>query len=389
MTSEKALQQHIDRRLAGLAASPIRRARIREAVKQETRPQRKASAAFIFALALALLTATLAVGESLNLFHFFGTSDRRYQELAASSAPAAAAPLQIDDTHLGTVTAAIDSVYLDGLTLNLAFSIENGVRYETYTPTEEEMAQLTKTYALKLPVSENQPGAEIVAAYNEAIRYGRPFSMRSWEITSDPAIYTHVGNSLRAYRTDAFYSPTGEYCELREFRAPLPGNAADSDTLTLRIPLAKEEKIYHFDGKYLYFSWKSTPIGELTASASKAPDSLRRMAGESEINGARVTADMQLSPMGALLTLKSDTPFNQFLTEPDGADRWLVATAYDENGRRMEMLHYLQPDDSTEITLQLAGTGALPESLTVYLYIASQPTDPPEETAEGIPLHIQ
>ena len=130
----------------------------------------------------------------------------------------------------------------------------------------------------------------------------------------------------------------------------------------------------------------------MTASADKTPDSLRRMAGEGEINGARVTADMQLSPMGALLTLKSDTPFNQFVPEPaqpDGSERWLMITAYDENGQRMEMLHYLQPDDSTEITLQLAGTGVLPESLTVYLYIASQPTYPPEATAVGIPLHIQ
>lgn len=392
MTLEKALQQHIDRRLAGLTASPVRRARIREAVKCETRPPRKASAALVFALSLVLLTAALAIGESLNLFHLFGANDRRYQQLAASSMPAAAAPLEISDKHLGTVTAAIDSVYFDGLTLNLAFSIENHLIFEKYTPSEEEIAQMTKTYALKLPVSENQPGAEIIAAYNEAIRYGRPFSMRSWEITSDESTYLHAGGSLTAYRTDAFYSPAGKYCELREFRAPLPGNAARSDTLNIRIPLAKEEKIYHFDGKHLYFSWKSTPIGELTASAGKAPDSLRRMAGEGEINGARVTADMQLSPMGALLTLKSDTPFNQFLpepTQPDGSDHWLVATAYDENGRRMEMLHYLQPDDSTEITLQLAGTGALPESLTVYLYIASQPTYPPEETAVGIPLHIQ
>ena len=170
MTLEKTLQQHIDRRLAGLAASPARRARIREATKTQARPPRKVSAALVFALTLALLTAALAIGESFNLFHFFGTNDRRYQELAASSVPAAAAPLEISDEHLGTVTAAIDSVYFDGLTLNLAFCIENSLRYEEYVPTEAEMAQLTQTYALPLLINEHQPGADIVAAYNEAGR---------------------------------------------------------------------------------------------------------------------------------------------------------------------------------------------------------------------------
>lgn len=393
MMNEENFQQHLDQRLSGLCAAPARRARIREAIQAEARPpKKKISAALVFSLILVVLTATLAIGETLKLFHVFGASDRRYEKLAESAAPAAAAPLQIDDAHLGTVKASIDSVYFDGLTLNLAFCIENSLRYEEYVPTEAEMAQLTQTYALPLLINEHQPGADIVAAYNEAIRYGRPFSMRSWEITSDSQTHLHAGGSLHTYRTDAFYTPEGHFCELREFRAPLPGNAANSDTLQIRIPLAKEEKIYHFDGKYLYFAWKSTPIGELTASASKAPDSLCRMAGEGVINGAHVTVDTQLSPMGALLTLESDTPFNQFLPEPanpDNSSRWLVVTAYDENNQRLEMLHYLQPNDSTDITVQMAGTGALPESLTVYLYISSQPSYPPEDTAMGIPLTKQ
>ena len=178
MWNEARIREGLERRLSGLEASGERRARIRDAVetcqKEERTMKRKLSMALAAALALVAIAAAVAVAEGLNLFQLFGQRNERYARVAQEAALETAQPVQVEDERLGEVQAAIDGAYFDGLTLSVAFRIDNAAGCEAYTPTAEELAGMERTDAMFAAVMQDEPGAEVVAAFNEAAAAGQP-----------------------------------------------------------------------------------------------------------------------------------------------------------------------------------------------------------------------
>ncbi len=395
--NERKIQDCVNKRLSGLSSSEARRMRIRAAIyaeKQEVQPmKRKMSLALALTIAAALLLATLAIAESLNLFKLFGESDRRYASVADQAARATANPVRVDAQNLGEATATIDGAYFDGLTLNIAFQVQQGFSCAEYAPSEEELRDMEATDAMPVVVEENQPGSDVLTAYNRALESGTPFGYRASSVYASDHTLTSDGIDIPPYSASSHYAADGSYCEMREFATPLPPEIAERDALELRIALYREEVIVYFDGQRCYSARTRSEAGTLTAIVPRTAGSTQAMSGAGEIRGASCEARAQVSPMAATVTLTSAVPFDQLLAAPpegvDPSDVWVEAIAIDESGQVYRPHESLDPNQSSA-TLSFLGTGALPETLTLYLYRTWEGADAPDlDTLEGIAMTVQ
>lgn len=341
-----------------------------------------------------MLMASIAIAEHLNLFSFFGERDERYATVAPEATLTITEPALIANEHLGDVHAAIDSAYFDGLTLNLAYRIENSRLVEEYTPTAEEIAAMQPDEPVILAVMDGEPGNEIYMAYNEAIRKGTPFGYRQYNVYPSDHTTVDDGMDIPPYSSLEEYDESGAYCEMREFETPLPEALRDLEELTVSIRLYQQETIVWFDGTNCYLRYDRGEVGTMTATIPRMKDALRTLSGTGSIHGVRCEATAQVSQMAATITLRSDAPFNQFLATPpqgiDPLDSWVEISVFDENGRALRAQEGFCVDDRTTQTLSFLATGTLPKTLTLYMYTAWEGGDAPDiSTLEGIVMTMQ
>ncbi len=400
--NEKDIQERVNRRLSGLCADEARRMRIRTAIEAERQAnypvKKKISPVLIAALILALLTATAAIAEHLNLFDFFGAGDQRYANVANQAELSTTAPVTVADAPSGAVSASLDSAYFDGLTLNLAFRIEQGVRVEAYTPSAEELAGMTAEPPMPEAVAdEYAPGSEVLAAYQEALANGTPFGYRAYQVYPSDHTLTDDGMDIPPYAADGAYTADGAYAELREFETPLPAELASREALNLRIQLYRSTTTVYFDGQQVYRRTERAEAGELTGTVPLTRDAVRELSGAATLGGVACRAEAKVSRMAASVAFQCDAPLRTFLAAlPEGiepSDAWVEFSAYDEAGRRYRAQEGFSLDgDQTEYTVTFLGVGELPETLTLYVFAA---WEGPGVSAEdiramtGIPLTIR
>ena len=392
MWNEARIREGLERRLSGLEASGERRARIRDAVatcqKEERTMKRKLSMALVAALALIAIAAAVAVAEGLNLFQLFGQRNERYAKVAQEAALETAQPVQVEDERLGEVQAAIDGAYFDGLTLSVAFRIDNATGCEAYTPTAEELAGMERTGAMLAAVAQDEPGAEVVAAFNEAAEAGKPGGYRRYSIVAGDHTLTDDGVDIPPSQADGRYTADGAYCEMRDFATPLPEAVRDRERLTLRIPLYRFETTVYFDGASWYMRTEREDAGVVTAEVGRAQAQAQRMSGQARIGGATCTAEAEVSAMSAVLTVRSDMPLDNFLAAPpEGtapADCWVTADVYGGDGALWRVQEVNA--EAAQVTFTLEGTGSLPDALKVYLYAAWEGGEPDLSGVEPIEL---
>ncbi|MBE5784073.1 MAG: hypothetical protein E7329_12270 [Clostridiales bacterium] len=397
MLNEKKIRDGLDRHLAPLSASPDRRMRIRAAIaaeKQENTPmKRKWTATLVFALIAVMLTASIAIAEHFNLFSFFGTHDERYAAIAPEATLSITEPARLEHPYLGSVRAAIDSAYYDGLTLNLAYRIENSRHVEAYTPTSAEIASMQKTDAWPIGLAGNEPGIDIYEKYNVALENGTPFGYRQYSVYLSDHTVTDDGIDIPPYATWEDYDENGDYCELREFEMPLPDALKNRDTLRIAIALHQQETRIWFDGKDCYISYSSDQVGKTEATIPRTKDGVQIMLGRGAIGTAACTAKAEISKLAAVVTFSCDKPLNAFLAAPPegtaATDTWVEFALYDENGTAYRLHGSFSPDERTEATLAFLGTGELPEKLKLYIYTAWEGAEEPNmDDMEYIELAI-
>lgn len=397
MLDEKKIREEIEKSLSPLAASSQRRMRIRAAVSEErqkeTPMKRKISAAIIFALTATLLMASIALAEHLNLFGFFGEKDERYAAIAPEATLSISEPALLSHTYLGSVKAGIDSAYYDGLTLNLAYRIENSRFAEIYTPTPDEIAAMKKTDAAPVGLVGNEPGFDIYQAYNQAIQAGTPFGYRQYSVYLSDHTITRDGIDIPPYAAWEEYDENGNYCEIREFDVPLPDELRSRDQLLISIDLYQQETCVWFDGQECYIRFSSSRVGKAEAMIPKTKGALQSMTGNGKIGSALCSANAEISKMAASVTFSSDTPFDRFLqTPPEGteaSDCWVEYALYDEKGNALRV-HGCPPlSADTQATVTFLGTGELPQELKLYVYTAWEGQEKPAlEAMDAITLTI-
>lgn len=396
MINEKEIQERVNRRLSGLDASMQRRARIRAAIlqKEEHPPvKRTLSRTLAFALIAVMLMAAVAIAEHFNLFNFFGTHDERYNAVAPHATLTVTEPALVAHPHLGEVKASIDSAYFDGLSLNLAYRIENHRYAEAFTPTADELAAMQPDEPLIIALIGNEPGLEIYEAYNDAVVNGTPFGYRQYTVYPSDHTVTDDGVDIPPYSAMEDYDETGAYCEMREFETPLPAELTGRKELNVSIQMYQQETTVWFDGQNCYIRHDRNEVGHMDAAIPLTADAVRDLSGTGMINGVECKAEARVSKMAASITVTCSAPLNAFLQQqPEGTERngsWLEVKAVDEQGNMFRPQEGFAVDDRTAFTLPFRGTGLLPESITLYMYAMWEGMDSPDLTQmDGITLQV-
>lgn len=397
MINEKDIQDRVNRRLSGLAASQERRMRIRTAIsaeREEARPMKRTiSRTLVLAVVAVMLMATVAIAEHFNLFNFFGAHDGRYNAVAPHATLTVTEPALVAHPHLGKVKASIDSAYFDGLSLNLAYRIENHRYVEAFTPTADEFAAMQPDEPLIIALIGNEPGLEIYEAYNDAVINGTPFGYRQYTVYPSDHTVTDDGVDIPPYSAMEDYDETGAYCEIREFDTPLPAELSDRKELNVSIKIYQQETTVWFDGQNCYIKYDSSKVGHMDATIPLTKDAVQTMKGSGEINGVKCEATATVSKMAASVTVNCDAPLNSFLAAaPEGTDEhdiWVEVIALDENGNKFRPQEGIMLDERTDFSLTFCGTGSLPKTLTVYVYSMWEGIDDPDlTTLDGITLTV-
>ena len=397
MINEKDIQDRVNRRLSGLASSQQRRMRIQAAIsaeREETRPMKRTiSRTLVFAIVAVMLMATVAIAEHFNLFNFFGAHDERYNAVAPHATLTVTEPALVAHPHLGEVKASIDSAFFDGLSLNLAYRIENHRHVEAFTPTADELAAMQPDEPLIIALVGNEPGLAIYEAYHDAVANGTPFGYRQYTVYPSDHTVTDDGIDIPPYSAMEDYDETGAYCEMREFETPLPAELTGRKELKVSIKMYQQETAVWFDGQNCYIKYDRSEVGHMDAAIPLTKDAVQTMKGSGEINGVKCEATATVSQMAASVTVKCDAPLSTFLpAAPEGTDEhdcWVEVIALDENGSKLCPQEGILLDDRTSFTLPFRGTGFLPKTLTVYVYSMWEGIDDPDlTTLDGIVLTV-
>lgn len=376
MLNEKNIRQALDNRLSGLTASEARRMRIRAAAYQERREEKpvrsKKSLVIAIALIVAMLTSAIAVAEGLNLFDYFGKHDKLLAALAPKATLEITEPALIEHPHLGKVAAKIDSAYFDGLGLSLAYSISNSDLAVEYTPTAEEIAQMTLEEYPVVPLYAGEPYEEILAAYNEAVENGTSYGYKVYSVYPSDHTFTDDGIDLGPYEGYSDYDENGALCELLKFPELPVEKLQGRDALTVTKKIYQQEATTWFDGKNAYVGYERQQVGVITATIPKDKEAVKTFSGSGVVDGVECTFTAEVSPMVAVLHVECSAPFDSFLPVPpadaEHPDTWGELGLRDQFGCEYGARNGFPRNGDTTATVYFDGTAVMPETLTAYLY---------------------
>ncbi len=345
-------------------------AALRQVKEGEARPvmKRKMTLTVLAAVlaVIALTGAALAVG--LNLFDHFGRNDRRLQVVAPEAALMVNDAVEVTTDALGVSKARIDSAYYDGQSLIVAYTLDNYQRYEDFEPTGAELAEMTENrdYLLEAFGIEGDPAA--TEALRDAIDRKQPYGVVDYTIAVGDRCSTTGGVTLPLH---AVAMEDGEegllYC-IQEFETPLPESARDLDSLNLTLPVELCISWYWYDGETCYEKHDRQPLAALTVAVSRSEAETRSYKWEGEINGAKVSARAEASPVHIKLYI--DAEAGAF---PDPATIWPEAAKADDtwysfvltDSRDMEYRFSGGIEGEGTLEAEYDGLGYLPDDLTL------------------------
>ena len=345
-------------------------AALRQVKEGEARPvmKRKMTLTVLAAVlaVIALTGAALAVG--LNLFDHFGRNDRRLQVVAPEAALMVNDAVEVTTDALGVSKARIDSAYYDGQSLIVAYTLDNYQHYEDFEPTGAELAEMTENrdYLLEAFGIEGDPAA--TEALRDAIDRKQSYGVVDYTIAVGDRCSTTGGVTLPLH---AVAMEDGEegllYC-IQEFETPLPESARDLDSLNLTLPVELSTSWYWFDGESCYEKHDRQPLAALTVAVSRSEAENRSYKWEGEINGAKVRARAEASPVHIKLYI--DAAAGAF---PDPATIWPEAAKADEtwysfvltDSRDMEYRFSGGIEGEGPLEAEYDGLGYLPDDLTL------------------------
>lgn len=352
-------------------------AALRQVKDREARPvmKRKMTLTVLAAVlaVIALTGAALAVG--LNLFDHFGRNDRRLQVVAPDAALVVNDAVEVTTDALGVSRARIDSAYYDGQSLIVAYTLDNYQRYEDFEPTGAELAEMTENrdYLLEALGIEGDPAA--TEALRDAIDRKQPYGVVDYTIAVGDRCSTTGGVTLPLH---AVAMEDGEegllYC-IQEFETPLPESARDLDSLNITLPVELSTSWYWFDGETCYEKHDEQPLAALTVSVSRSEAETRSYKWEGEINGAKVRARAEASPVHIKLYI--DAEAGAF---PDPVTIWPEAAKADDtwysfvftDSRDMEYHFSGGIEGEGTLEAEYDGLGYLPDDLTLTVRLEGE-----------------
>ena len=349
--------------------------------------KKKMSVLALCAIIIISLALCGAVAEVLgiNVFELFGQNDNRFKELAPKAVLNEEAPVTVTSPDLGEAVAGINSVYYDGQSLLVAYSIQNGRRVERFVPSEEMLLKMSLLDPRLGMMAESEEESLLMEEWIAAKESKTAMGIVRYSISPSDHTITDDGIDLPPSTENQMEGEENTVHYIREYENPLPDGARNLEYLDIRLRLYQSATYLYFDGKNTYTYSETMEFTPLQATVWREDAEMRRFRGEGKYNGHPVSVEASVSAAAARVTITMDNGIFPALAE----DTWYDLVLIDEFGTEYRTREGMG-GNVNQMSVSFDGTGKLPGRLKLFILVGNEGEwDRENAIANAMPIELE
>jgi hypothetical protein len=349
--------------------------------------KKKMSVLALCAIIIISLALCGAVAEVLgiNVFELFGQNDNRFKELAPKAVLNEEAPVTVTSPDLGEAVAGINSVYYDGQSLLVAYSIQNGRRAERFVPSEEMLLKMSLLDPRLGMMAESEEESLLMEEWIAAKESKTAMGIVRYSISPSDHTITDDGIDLPPSTENQMEGEENTVHYIREYENPLPDGARNLEYLDIRLRLYQSATYLYFDGKNTYTYSETMEFTPLQATVWRKDAEMRRFRGEGKYNGHPVSVEASVSAAAARVTITMDNGIFPALAE----DTWYDLVLIDEFGTEYRTREGMG-GNVKQMSISFDGTGKLPGRLKLFILVGNEGEwDRENAIANAMPIELE
>lgn len=349
--------------------------------------KKKMSVLALCAIIIISLALCGAVAEVLgiNVFELFGQNDNRFKELAPKAVLNEEAPVTVTSPDLGEAVAGINSVYYDGQSLLVAYSIQNGRRAERFVPSEEMLLKMSLLDPRLGMMAESEEESLLMEEWIAAKESKTAMGIVRYSISPSDHTITDDGIDLPPSTENQMEGEENTVHYIREYENPLPDGARNLEYLDIRLRLYQSATYLYFDGKNTYTYSETMEFTPLQATVWREDAEMRRFRGEEKYNGHPVSVEASVSAAAARVTITMDNGIFPALAE----DTWYDLVLIDEFGTEYRTREGMG-GNVNQMSVSFDGTGKLPGRLKLFILVGNEGEwDRENAIANAMPIELE
>lgn len=349
--------------------------------------KKKMSVLALCAIIIISLALCGAVAEVLgiNVFELFGQNDNRFKELAPKAVLNEEAPVTVTSPDLGEAVAGINSVYYDGQSLLVAYSIQNGRRVERFVPSEEMLLKMSLLDPRLGMMAESEEESLLMEEWIAAKESKTAMGIVRYSISPSDHTITDDGIDLPPSTENQMEGEENTVHYIREYENPLPDGARNLEYLDIRLRLYQSATYLYFDGKNTYTYSETMEFTPLQATVWREDAEMRRFRGEGKYNGHPVSVEASVSAAAARVTITMDNGIFPALAE----DTWYDLVLIDEFGTEYRTREGMG-GNVNQMSVSFDGTGKLPGRLKLFILVGNEGEwDRENAIANAVPIELE
>ena len=349
--------------------------------------KKKMSVLALCAIIIISLALCGAVAEVLgiNVFELFGQNDHRFKELAPKAVLNEEAPVTVTSPDLGEAVAGINSVYYDGQSLLVAYSIQNGRRAERFVPSKEMLLKMSLLDPRLGMMAESEEESLLMEEWIAAKESKTAMGIVRYSISPSDHTITDDGIDLPPSTENQMEGEENTVHYIREYENPLPDGARNLEYLDIRLRLYQSATYLYFDGKNTYTYSETMEFTPLQATVWRKDAEMRRFRGEGKYNGHPVSVEASVSAAAARVTITMDNGIFPALAE----DTWYDLVLIDEFGTEYRTREGMG-GNVNQMSVSFDGTGKLPGRLKLFILVGNEGEwDRENAIANAMPIELE
>lgn len=349
--------------------------------------KKKMSVLALCAIIIISLALCGAVAEVLgiNVFELFGQNDNRFKELAPKAVLNEEAPVTVTSPDLGEAVAGINSVYYDGQSLLVAYSIQNGRRAERFVPSKEMLLKMSLLDPRLGMMAESEEESLLMEEWIAAKESKTAMGIVRYSISPSDHTITDDGIDLPPSTENQMEGEENTVHYIREYENPLPDGARNLEYLDIRLRLYQSATYLYFDGKNTYTYSETMEFTPLQATVWREDAEMRRFRGEEKYNGHPVSVEASVSAAAARVTITMDNGIFPALAE----DTWYDLVLIDEFGTEYRTREGMG-GNVKQMSISFDGTGKLPGRLKLFILVGNEGEwDRENAIANAMPIELE
>ena len=349
--------------------------------------KKKMSVLALCAIIIISLALCGAVAEVLgiNVFELFGQNDNRFKELAPKAVLNEEAPVTVTSPDLGEAVAGINSVYYDGQSLLVAYSIQNGRRAERFVPSKEMLLKMSLLDPRLGMMAESEEESLLMEEWIAAKESKTAMGIVRYSISPSDHTITDDGIDLPPSTENQMEGEENTVHYIREYENPLPDGARNLEYLDIRLRLYQSATYLYFDGKNTYTYSETMEFTPLQATVWREDAEMRRFRGEEKYNGHPVSVEASVSAAAARVTITMDNGIFPALAE----DTWYDLVLIDEYGTEYRTREGMG-GNVNQMSISFDGNGKLPGILKLFILVGNEGEwDRENAIANAVPIELE